>query len=321
MNKKKESLSAKERKALREQNNERLQSTDGRAAAEREELGKRRRIFAIVILIVAILAVAIGAAIPTYMSCNYMFERNPVAVIKMDAGGKTLTMKYELFANDCPIACTNFAFLASVGWFDGAVVYDTQNEYVRFGGYRQTEEEGKTVYKHKANDESYTSKLTNNFSEDRYKDGDHSGMFSYKLNSDSSKLTYTDVAFALCAQTSSSAQAATEFQISGSTKTRNDRLTKSDGSATKTLYVKPFGKPLNDDGATADAIDYILNMQRSETAVNDYFHAPATTVTVKSVKVYNFSEEWTNVKYKHGFESYMSEVLNGFTSSWSRPHI
>lgn len=321
MAKKKESFSAKERKELRKQNEERKQSADGRSESERNELANRRRVFAIALLCAAVLVVGIGVGIPTYMSCNYMFERNPVAVIKMDAGGKTLTMKYELFANDCKIASTNFAFLASIGWFDGAVVYDTQNDYVHFGGYRAaTDGEGKAIYTHLADDESYASKQADNFSPDNIKDGDHSGMFSYLLNSDTSKLTYEDVPFALCSQTSSSAQPATEFQISGSVKNRYDRLTSTSSSTTKTLYVKPFAKPLSDDAQTMDAVEYILGLERSETAINSYFRAPVTTVTVKSVKVYNFGQEWNNVKYKYGFESYMKEELNGMSSS-RREHI
>ena len=321
MNKKKQSLSAKERKELRAQEQQRKQSPDGKIAADVEASGRRRRVIALVALVVAVIALAVGITVPAYMSCNYMFERNPVAVIKMDANGKELTLRYELFVNDAPIACANFAFLASIGWFNGSVVYDTQNDYVRFGGYMQaTDDSGKTIYKHRANDESFTSKLTDNFTAGRYKDGDHSGMFSYRLNADSNnKLTYTDIGFALCAQTSSSAQAATEFQISGSTKTRNDRLT--NGKTTKTLSVKPFAKPLSDDAETNEAVDHILGLERGETAINDYFYAPKTAVTVKNVKVYNYSEEWTEVKYEYGFESYMTEVLNGLSTSWSKTHI
>lgn len=314
-----QSLSARERKELRNREKERETSADGRITAEREELARRRRILAIVILVFAVIAVTAAASVPIFMSCNYMFERNPVAVIKLDAGDRTLTMKYELLDSDAPIACANFAFLASIGWFDGAVVYDTQNDYVRFGGYRSSmNDSGGAAYTHLADDESFTSAQTANFAENRYSTTDHSGMFSYSLKSDNSNFTYTDsrFEFALCSQTSASRQASTEFQISGSTKQRQDSL------GGKTVSVIPFARPLNADEATKEAVTYILGLERGETKINGSFLAPASTVTVKSVKVYNYSEEWTSVKYEHGFETYMTDELKGFYSTtWSRKHI
>lgn len=114
----------------------------------------------------------------------------------MKAGDRTLTMKYELFAADCPRACANFVFLAEAGFFDGAVVFDTQNSRVRFGGYYLTEDaSGGVSYAHRSDDTAFLSGLTDEFSEEHYTDSDgetdYSEMLRYTLRSDSTSYDYT----------------------------------------------------------------------------------------------------------------------------------
>lgn len=316
-------MTSRERKEERRREEARSRGEDARTESEKAASDRRKRVFVAVALVAAIILVAAGTAIPVYMSCNYMFEDNPVAVIELKAGDRSFTMKYELFASDSPIACANFAYLASVDFFDGAVIYDTQNEWVRFGGYRlSSDDDGETTYTHVADDESFTSALTDDFSPERYEEDDHSGIFGYRLNYDDTSLSYTDVEFALCANMHDSAQAATEFQISGSVTRRDDYVTRDSTNTRRYFKVEAFGRPLKEDAQTAEAVEYILALQRSEETINGYFLAPTTPVVVTDVRVYNYSEEWTRSSHEHGFESYMTDELDAFYSdTWNDSHL
>ena len=103
---------------------------------------------------------------------------------------------------------------------------------------------------------------------------------------------------------------------------RIDYVTR-DGTNTRRYFkVEAFGRPLKEDAQTAEAVEYILTLQRSEETINGYFLAPTTPVVVTDVRVYNYSEEWTRSSYEHGFESYMADELDAFYSdTWNDSHL
>ncbi len=332
----KSELSAKERKELRRAEEER-RPTVAEAEAE-EDKRTRRRIYAIALAVVAAIAIAVGVAIPTYMSCNYLFERNPVAVIEMSIGEKSYTMKYELFAADCPYATANFAFLADSGVFDGATVYDTQRDWVRFGGYvAETDEEGKTVFKHRSEDEEFCRALQKDFNEVHYTktvtsngqtttEDNPTEVLKYTLKQDKVRLNYTDYDFALCSNYSGGSQSMTEFQISG---TREARPTTLQGSNNRTATVnfQTFGRLFNDDEKTKEAVAAVLALAQDENGeknyMNTYFLPPVTAVTIEKVKVYNYEFPWKTAKYPHGFEDYMNEItaFSSESDNWNKSHL
>ena len=325
---KKSELTASERKQLRR--DEQARAAGERPEAEKAERASRSKVYAVALLVVAVIVISVGVAVPTYMSCNYMFERNPVAVIEMKAGDRTLTMKYELFAADCPRACANFVFLAEAGFFDGAVVFDTQNSRVRFGGYYLTEDaSGGVSYAHRSDDTAFLSGLTDEISEEHYTDSDgetdYSEMLRYTLRSDSTSYDYTAYDFMLCANVSGSDASATEFQICGrkDTLSTNDTIWNEAQNSPCEFEVQAFGRPLGGDEATGEAIEYILGMEKSDTYMRSYFLSTAEPVTVSSVKIYNFETTWTENRYEHGFESYMEEIngINVSSSNWTKKYI
>ena len=329
---KRSELSARERKELRRQNEAKAQGIVSEDEKEYKE--KKAKIYFVLFLIVAVILISTGIAVPTYMSCNYMFERNPVAVIKLDAGGKTFEMKYELFVTDCPRATANFVFLAQQDFFDGVVIYDTQNDWMRFGGYTEGEDsDGNLIFNHRSDDSSFTDRLTSNFKEAHYtktqtKDGeqvtvtDTTEALKYTLKKDDTSFSYIDFDYALCANVSGSSASATEFQINGLNKAREDKLTKADGTSAKTMTTQVFARPLGESNGVKEAIEYVLGMEKGD-RVGDYFVTTSTLVKITDVSVYNYETEWLQVKYENGFEDYMTEI-GGFSytsDTWSNSHI
>lgn len=305
---KKSELSAKERKELR-----REPKPEPKAAA------KRPSVAIWVAVGLAALAIFAGIFIPTFMFCNYMFEKNPVAVIRLNIGGEAYDLKYELFYEECPIAVTDFAYLASVGFFDGTVVYDAQNSRVRFGGYTQkTNETGKVSLVHRSADEAFTSARANDFRPAHYEGGSHAAIFRYSLKEDETGMKETDLPFSLNANKPSSAGGATEFQIFGNVDVGNNPDELVSGTTRRIYQVYPIGRPLEGDDGAARAVEAIFALGLAEETYNAYFRPPASkTVTVESVKIYNFGEyeAWRQNKYEYAFEDYMEEKFGSDSSS------
>ncbi|MBR6788876.1 MAG: hypothetical protein IKM44_03620 [Clostridia bacterium] len=324
----KSTLSARERKEMRIKEKEKSQ---GIVSEEQiKERAKRNTIYAVALLIVAVITIAVAITVPSYMSCNYMFERNAVAVIDFDVNGEKLTMKYELFGEDCPKATANFAFLAMNDFFDDVVVFDTQNSWIRFGGYTESvNEKGETVFEHRSEDKTFTEKLKPNFAEVHYTktsgdktETDTSEMLKYTLSKDNVKFDILSYDFALCSNVSGSSASATEFQINGLQSKREDKIYNENKSAQKSFTTQVFARPLNGDEATVQAIKRILSM-KSNNRVGDYFQTTDTLVKIKDVRIYNYEAKWTMLEYENGFESYMSEI-NAFASTsdtWSKTYI
>lgn len=315
------------------------------APTDSETDKKSRRITIIVIAAVAAIAIIVGIIVSVYMSFNYMFEGNPVAVIDISIDDETYTLKYELYEDECPKGVANFCYLASIDYFDGTVVYDTQNKRVRFGGYTKTvDENGNATYSHHAYDEEFTTAHADDFNlvayPDRVSESDHSKLFRYALQEDQTARKETDKLFTLNAYKHDCQIAATNFQIFGDptlvpsgngnnsipgdldpVPAPDDKITGTGGDRSRTFVSYPIGEPLNDDRETKNAINVILGLTTADDPVNDFFRPPVQTVTIDDVKIYNYGEyeKWTKSEYEHGFESYMtSKFGTNVFYSWTR---
>lgn len=101
--------------------------------------------------------------------------------------GRQLTM--TIWEDECPIAATNFIFLAKIGFFDGTLIYDVHKDdnYMRFGdrtGYASDQ----TRYK----DEEFIAGIKKSIfnievvNNDTYQAKAQSNKFGYKLYADKS---------------------------------------------------------------------------------------------------------------------------------------
>ncbi len=319
----KSELSARERKEKRRAEEERAASYDGRTEKERVEYASRRKNAIIAVIAAVVLMIIVSATILTVMSCNYMFEKNPIAVFVFESDGKTYKLEYEIFIDDSPNASDNFLYLASIGFFDGTIVYDTQNEQVRIGGYDGVKrDDGELTYTHRSDDVTFVNGLKGDFSPERFEEDDPS-VFKYRVNKDNNNLDYRLFDYALCANVSGSAASSTEFQFVCGNKEMADYID-ADGSR-KTFTLETFAVPKDEEKAK-ETFSYILGLQTYTDDNGDpeyarkYFRAPQQTVWLKSVKVYNYDDAWNDRKYEYGFESYMTEK-NAISSSWTKEYI
>lgn len=322
----KSELSARERKEMRRAEEERALSRDGRTESERAERAERGKSRLIALVAIAVIIIAVGITVPVAMSCNYMFEKNPIAVFSFESGGKTYKVEYEIMITDCPNAANNFLFLASTGFFDGTIVYDTQNSQVRIGGYDGVTygDDGTPSYTHRSDDLDFANGLKSDFSPERYKDPDDPTIFKYRLNKDDNNLTYSMFDYALCSNYSGSDASSTEFQFVCDKNGMVDALSVA-GSGNKTFKLEPFAVP-KDKAQAEQTFSYILGLDTYKNENGDtvyarkYFSAPAQTVTLKSVKVYNYDDAWNDRRYEYGFESFMAES-GAITSTWTKEYI
>lgn len=322
----KSDLTARERKEMRQKEEAALRGEKPALTEEEYAVKKRRtRVFATAAIVVAVLLISAGIIIPSVMAANYMFERDPVAVFTFETGGKTYEVEYAIYAADYPNMANNFMYLASIGFFDGTVVFDTQNSQVRFGGYIMSDDGD---YDHRSDDLWFANKLKDDFSPKRYENNSDPSIFKYQIKKDSPALGFGDLSFALCGNTSGSSLSATEFQFCCDRTADADHLTPAPGSGSiRDLNLEAFGAPLDEDAAR-EVFDEILALPLSTAEdgtakyVSKYFRAPAQTVTLESVKIYNYDAYWLDSKYEYGFESYMTE-LGAFSSTgtWSKNYL
>lgn len=328
----KSDMTSRERKEMRRKEEAKARGEIIMTESEYAVKSKNAKIFATIGIVVAVILIAIGVTIPCVMTANYMFDSTPIAVFTFRTGEKTYKVEYRIFSEECPNAANNFMYLASIGFFDGTVVFDTQNSQVRFGGYTDPtydEESGEWSYSHRSDDLSFTSGLKDDFDPKRYEDEEDPDVFKYQIRSDGTSMNYTDADLYLCANTSGSALSATEFQFCVDHTADANHLVPAPGSSgsVRTLNLEVFGAPLKEDEAreTFDEI-LALPMYTSESGEDEfarkYFRAPEQTVTLSSVKIYNYDAAWRDSAYEYGFESYMDEEgAFSTTGTWSKSYL
>ncbi len=198
------SLTAKERKALRRGGNEKkIVSRRGEPIAsnaaetpvavpgESGAVATKRRIWvpvtcAVVALVLILTAVILLVIVPTYKS------KYPRAVIYL-SDGRQLTM--TIWEDECPIAATNFIFLAKIGFFDGTIIYDVHHNnstasdkidhnYMRFGAFTDYSSNA-TRYTDEKFLKSIPRSIFNVVNVDsQYKPAASSNLFGYRLLKD-----------------------------------------------------------------------------------------------------------------------------------------
>ncbi len=324
-NKRTYSLTAKERKALRNgvgRGGKSKQSSDGKkvgvssdgsalAAMEAEMLDGQKRSRRSAALIGIVIAVAIVLILSAILVPVIMLVTNPyrgysdvIARFRLSNG---MTLEYVIEENKYDIAATNFIFLAENGYFDNTVFFDAQNGWLRFGGYESqpsTSTTSSSSYdrtRHRMNNqafcESFTALPNNRF--DGWKD-----KFGYRLRSDSdgtntALLERVGVLAYLYSDTS------TEFQFSY-TEQASNQITRRDSGGkeyTNTLTPTMVGRAL-DEKTIENIIAISATAEVNKTITTGYVWKPPTpNIYIESVKVYNLKgSKWD----KFDFITYMN---------------
>lgn len=83
----------------------------------------------------ALILILFSILLPVYIIPVSTMARvdNPVARVHLS---NRMVLDFQVFEDEVPVPATNFIFLARQGYFDGAIIFDIQNGFARFGGFR-----------------------------------------------------------------------------------------------------------------------------------------------------------------------------------------
>ncbi len=281
-------------------------------------------IIAALIVVIGVGGVLAGILVPLSLGSREFTDEegvNPKATIKLSNG---MQLDFDIYENECPNGATNFIWLASIGYFDNVILFDSQQGFVRFGGWTDAKNEDGTPMHRGDDDTSFTDKIklsewtdtgnkTKNFDKNK---------FGYRLKSDSAKSSTVNTVGTLsfCYERS-----ATEFTL---TAKENPVLTvpndNGGSSGSKQEWkVSPFGFASNPQ--TIDNIKAIgaLDLDDDGTKFNHkYFRAPLDEnglIKIKSVKVTGkYSGKWKNFDMVRYVNTNNGEHRSSWTESKKR---
>lgn len=286
---KNKALTARQRKELnRPQAEEVRENSDAASFAARK---KKRNGILIIAAVALTVIIAIGIIVPVWYNSDYRYEDNPVVEIKL---GNGMTLRYEVYIADACNVGTNFLFLCDVGYYNDSIIYDTQNNWARFGGYYVGENDS---YAHRSADSEFLKKTADYFD-------DHAGtnQFRYKLIKDEKvKFTQNDTA-AKYGLFGNYNNFCTEFEVLGQAGA-DVKL------GTITYNVEYIASAYDDE--TKNNIDAIFALGTGDTTYKSVFKTCEPFISIKETKVFNYSRP-----YVGKFEKYMTES-NAISTSWT----
>ena len=262
------------------------------AANKKTILGLDTKNFVLIAVAVLLAVVLIVTAILLFVfSSNLAYQEvnNPVAVIHLSNGEK---LEFEVYEKEVPNAATNFLYLAKNNYFNGSIIFDRQNNYIRFGGFYDTS------YNHREEDEEFSAKFT-----DITKSPSAKFKFQYRLTADTSNLSKfgQEEGYLSFMQNSSS----TEFQIctvSGSP------LTATNGESTRTVNAISFARCLNEE--VMDKLTALYESMDNVVQHGNYWKYPAPVIKIEKIKLYNMDKaKWKNFN----FDEYFKDKISGWT--------
>ena len=312
--KRKYSLTAKERKALRNATDKKANSKpdkktdnveDVRENNEREMIAAQKSnkrsaagVICVVVLAVLMILTAIITPAVMYVVNPYRGMDKVIARFTLSNG---MVLEYEIQEDEYDIAATNFIFLATNKYFDNTVFYDAQNGWLRFGGYEAqpstnyTSSDYARTKHHKDNAEyceAFEALTNSRFDRVTYK-------FGYRLRADKNgtdiaTLEKEGVLAFLYSDT------ATEFQMSYQAQAVNQitNMSSSGNPTTSDLNPTMVGMALNEK--TLENIKAIKDTaKRNENMTTGYMWQPPTpNIMINSVKVYNLDKsKWRDFDF------------------------
>ena len=285
--KQKYSLTANQRKELRQKDESKAKEEESEVKA----VPKNKFGWWIIPLLICAVALIATAIILPFTCSAYSDVKNPVAKIELSNG---MNLEFEIYEDTCPIAATNFIFLARNRFFDGTIIYDSQNGWVRFGEFT-------SMQTYKTEDKEYMDKLEGFY--DNHKDN----KLGYRLYADTSPDAgrYGEEGMLTFNYLNSSCQFFMSSQANCQTRVEN---------STSDYTPTVVGRALNDQ--TLEHIRSIAALPRNEDSPHSIWKNPLPTITIKSVKLYNLDgKKWR----KFHFEDYMSKAReneNTAISNW-----
>lgn len=265
----------------------------------------KSKIFYAIVALLGVAIIALGIILPIVLDDEYTEETGvkPYAVITLSNG---MTLEYEIYEEQYNNASTNFIYLADIGYFDGTVIFDAQNGWVRFGGWKSNGTHRGDSDKDFLN----TIEVSSNYKDNK---------FGYRMHADS----YSG-ADALPAYNGTGTngilyfnyeRSATEFCIA----TENDKSLTIENDTASDWKVTPFARPANSQ--TIKNINKIasLSLDNGTKFNHAYYRAPLDKdglIKIESVKVTKkLKSKWKEFDFEDWFTD--SEVTNR-RYSWSK---
>lgn len=290
MRKKNYSLTAKERKELRLKKLQKEMGKVPQAESEPEvaeasgsvKFNAKQIAIATAAGVVALMCFFMAVVLPFFFG-PYRDVENTVAKIALSNG---MVLEFEIYENDCPTAATNFIWLAKNKFFDGTIIYDNSNGWVRFGDYVNAET-CRSDPNNKDN-EAYYKTLTGIYPNHATK------PFGYRLKKDSGK----DVdRYGECGMlTFDYSNSSCRFFISA----KANAQTRIDG---RDYTPAAFGRYLND--STLKNIEDLASLENSPLKGGSRWNCPSPFIRIEKVELFNLkSEKWDNFH----FENFMEDV-------------
>ncbi len=265
----------------------------------KEKNGKKWWIMLIVALL-GIIVLTAGIVLPILLDDEFTNDEtvNPYAEIELSNG---MTLTFDIWEKECPIASTNFIYLAEQGYFDGTIIFDNSGNWVRFGGW-------KADGTHRGDDDTeFLEKYTDRESQDfNY----NNNKFGYRLRQDTarSSMFSTTGVLSFCYERS-----ATEFQIATSSSVANTV----EGDTGGEWKVSPFAIATEKTLAQLKKLSE-LPADDGTRFTHDYFRAPLSNdglITIKSVKVRRkYEPKWADFDFMEYFKT--GDDANGRLRIW-----
>ncbi|MCL2798027.1 MAG: peptidylprolyl isomerase [Firmicutes bacterium] len=292
----------------------------------------RRNVYLIIIAaVLAAVLITFAILIPTVFMRNarYAAYDNSVAVIHLSTGDK---IELEIFEKEVPLAATNFLYLARNGFFDGVIVFDTTNKYVRFGQYEDVSFETGT---HRATNTVFTDKLTDITIPSGSTTQANGSKLAYRIGKDftsadpnSPKLVDQSAVRGFLSQTYSIS--GVDFQFCTASNEQQNVLNRKPGDtrATRNMTGYAFGRCINQ--SSLEALDKIAAMEQmqkpGEYAVHKFWNPPQyakdpkknsdvlTAVTIKKVEIVKWHDHWNKWR-NFNWDDYFNKNAEGAIGS------
>ncbi len=322
------SLTAKERKKLRAENNgqkptqEPVASTDATAEEQAMAVSQKRSKRAVVIIsiavVLAVILIVTAIVVPLAINAANPYRGYKHVIARFELSNE-MVLEYVIEENEYDIAATNFIFLAKNGYFDNTVLFDAGDQsrdtdgWMRFGGYEKQPsvwEGGSSNYnntKHHAQNEKYCRSfggISNKWFDNVC------NKFGYDLNADpkgtnAERLDDEGVLAFLYNDTS------TEFQMSYKEQPSNDVNVinnTSSGMSYTMRELKPtmVGYALNRKTVTnlKKIAATAITTEEAKVTFGVVWCPPDPAIYIKKVKVYNLDgKKWDDFD----FVSYMTK--------------
>lgn len=172
------------------ENENSVQIEDTAVKATKKPLSRLAKIIiTVIVAVVGVGGILAGILVPIALGTREFTDEegvNPQATIRLSNG---MELNFDIYESDCPNAATNFIWLASIGYFNDVILFDSQQGFVRFGGWTDAKKEDGTPVHRGDDDKNFTDKIS--FSEWTGTDGKvnnyDKNKFGYRLREDTAK--------------------------------------------------------------------------------------------------------------------------------------